>query len=325
MPFFSAVVPDDFGDSMRLDKFVSFSQNGISRSHLKGFLTSILLNGNPSKLSAKVKSGDRIEIEWEDDVPSKIEPEDIPLSILYEDENVTVVNKKQGMVVHPASGNWTGTLVSALLFRWGREALSICDNANNQAETLALRRPGIIHRLDKDTSGVIITARNRASEDFLQKQFALRKNIVKEYVCICVGKLPYKAGKIELNIERDKNDRKKFRATETNAGKKALTLYSVIFSYSNGKETYSLVRVRIKTGRTHQIRVHLKSLGCPILGDPIYGKRPTGTFKSATLMLHARYLKIPLPPLGNLIAFTAPLPPRFLKVMKVLRENFNRE
>ena len=173
VPFFSAKVPSDFKNSLRLDKFVAslptsaFGGNSMNRSKLKSGASEILLNGKNAKVSAKVKAGDEIFIQWEENIPENIEPEDIPLEILYEDENVCVVNKKQGMVTHPAAGNWTGTLVNALLYHWGRESIHQNLTEEVTAEVLARRRPGIIHRLDKDTSGIIITAKNRNAEEFL--------------------------------------------------------------------------------------------------------------------------------------------------------------
>ena len=170
MPFFSEKVPADFEGSIRLDKFIASLPNGMNRSKLKSGVTEILINGKKVKLSAKVQASDQIDIQWEDNIPDDIEPENLPLDIIYEDENVTVVNKKQGMVTHPACGNWNGTLVNALLYHWGRKAVSQLKEGS-ASEILERRRPGIVHRLDKETSGIIITAKNRDSEEFLQKQF----------------------------------------------------------------------------------------------------------------------------------------------------------
>src|SRR5574344_2449630 len=157
MPFFSAKVPSDFSGMLRLDKYIASLPNGMNRSKLKAGVHDIIVNGKREKISVKVKAGDQIDIEWEDNIPDDIEPEKIPISIIYEDENVTVVNKAQGMVTHPAAGNWSGTLVNALLYRWNQKAV----------KNTVSNRPGIVHRLDKETSGIIITARNRLSEDFL--------------------------------------------------------------------------------------------------------------------------------------------------------------
>lgn len=289
MPFFSEKVPADFEGSIRLDKFIASLPNGMNRSKLKSGVTEILINGKKVKLSAKVQASDQIDIQWEDNIPDNIEPENLPLDIIYEDENVTVVNKKQGMVTHPACGNWNGTLVNALLYHWGRKAVSQLKEGS-ASEILERRRPGIVHRLDKETSGIIITAKNRDSEEFLQKQFK-EKSLQKEYILICTGRPPKRTGDICTQIIRDPKNRHRFKAVDdTQQGKFARTIYHCIACYGN----YSLMRVRIKTGRTHQIRVHMKYLGCPILGDSIYNK-PDKNFPNATLMLHSVQLKIRLP------------------------------
>ena len=151
MPYFSTKVPADYNKSERLDKFIASLPNGMNRSKLKSGVTEILINGKKSKLSSKINANDVIDIEWEDNIPDNIEPEDIPLDIIYEDDNVTVVNKKQGMVTHPACGNWNGTLVNALLYHWGREAVKQIKEGSEQ-KILEFRRPGIVHRIDKDRS-----------------------------------------------------------------------------------------------------------------------------------------------------------------------------
>lgn len=318
MPFFSARVPADFAGKIRLDKYIASLPDGMNRSKLKSGVSEIMLNGNRVKLSAKVSAGDQIDIEWEDNIPTDIAPQNIPLDIIYEDKNVTVVNKKQGMVTHPASGNWTGTLVNALLYHWGREAIpQATDIAPSQM--LAQRRPGIVHRLDKDTSGVIITAKNRDAEEWLQAQFKDRR-LGKTYIAIVTGKPPHERGEIRTQIIRDPKDRKRFKAvTDTQSGKSALTLYRLVATYG----PYSLLALTLKTGRTHQIRVHLKYLGCPILGDPLYGRKTTGTvFEGATLMLHAYRLTVRLPHQKSYATFKAKTPVRFRKVMRTLHQNY---
>ena len=313
MPFFSAKVPQDFEGQQRLDKFIASLPNGMNRSKLKSGVTEILVNGKKVKISQKVKSGDQIDIQWEDNIPDDIIPENIPLEILYEDENVTVVNKAQGMVTHPACGNWNGTLVNALLYH---EAVSAVKDGS-EAEILSSRRPGIVHRLDKETSGIIITAKNRDSEEWLQKQFK-EKSLQKEYICICMGRPKCRTGDIRTQIIRDPKNRHRFKAvTDTEDGKFARTIYHCIACYGN----YSLMRVRIKTGRTHQIRVHMKYLGCPILGDSIYSK-PDSLFKDSSLMLHSVQLKIRLPGSAEFTTFRTPTPKRFIEVQKKLRRLF---
>lgn len=319
MPFFKNIVPDNFSDSQRLDKYVSSVEDGMNRSKLKSSVTEILINGKSAKLSSKVKAKDIIEIFYEENIPTDILPEDIPLKIIYEDENVTVVNKEQGMVTHPACGNWNGTLVNALLFHWKRDAI-VEIQSDDISLTLANRRPGIVHRLDKDTSGIIITAKNESSIEWLTNQF-LSKNLHKEYILIVKGRPPASIGDVKTQIVRDSKDRKKFKAViDTESGKFARTLYKVIAYYGN----YSLIRVRLKTGRTHQIRVHMKYLGCPILGDPIYGKVDS-VFPNATLMLHSRQLDIRLPGEKDFTRFNASIPNRFYEVMNELKEKFSKE
>ena len=289
MPFFSVKVPQDYELNQRLDKYIASLPNGMNRSKLKSGINEILINGKKSKISQKIKANDQIDIQWEDNIPDNIEPENIPLDIIYEDNNVTVVNKKQGMVTHPACGNWTGTLVNALLYHWGRESIQQLKEGT-EAEIMERRRPGIVHRLDKETSGIIFTAKNRDSEEWLQKQFKERL-LQKEYIMICTGKPKNRSGDLRTQIIRDPKNRHRFKAViDTDEGKFARTIYHVISTYGN----YSLIRVRIKTGRTHQIRVHMKYLGCPILGDSIYNT-PDKLFPDATLMLHSYQTKIRLP------------------------------
>ena len=168
MPDITIFVPDTTAQ-MRVDKFLSAQEEILvacgcaNRSHLQNIITNLVINGNQGKFSSKIKPGDKIEIEWQEQIPQDIQPQDLPLNIVYEDDDVTVVNKEQGMVTHPAAGNWTGTLVNALLFHWGRGSVETS------------HRPGIVHRLDKDTSGLIITAKNIASETWLQQQFQQRR------------------------------------------------------------------------------------------------------------------------------------------------------
>lgn len=319
MPFFSAKVPAEYSDNERLDKYIATLPNGMNRSKLKSGVTEILINCKKAKLSQKVKAGDQIDIKWEDNIPDNIEPQNIPIDIIYEDENVTVVNKAQGMVTHPACGNWDGTLVNALLYHWGRQGIEQIKKGSD-SEILARRRPGIVHRLDKETSGIIITAKNRDTEEFLQKQFK-DKSLQKEYICIVTGVPKQRSGDIRTQIIRDPKYRQRFKAVDnTDEGKFARTLYHTIATYGN----YSLIRVRLKTGRTHQIRVHMKYLGCPILGDSIYNKEDK-LFPKATLMLHSVQLKIKLPGSNEYSVFRTKVPERFKKIEKTLKAKFPKE
>lgn len=321
MAYFSNKVPLEYNKAERLDKYIANLSDGMNRSKLKSGVVGILVNGKNQKVSYKVKAGDQIDIQWEENVPDNIEPQDIPLDIIYEDENVCVVNKRQGMVTHPACGNWDGTLVNALLYHWGRQAIKeIREGEASADKILANRRPGIVHRLDKETSGIIITAKNRDTEEYLAGLFRDHRKIKKEYICICMGRPQHQHGVVKTQIVRDLRDRKKFRAAvDTEEGKYAETHYSCIACYGE----YSLMRVRIVTGRTHQIRVHMKYLNCPILGDGVYSK-PDRKFPNATLMLNAHKLTIKLPGASSYSEFKNKTPERFREIMKVLHRDFSK-
>jgi 23S rRNA pseudouridine1911/1915/1917 synthase len=299
------VVNETAGTGMRIDRYCALQNDAVSRSRLKNGALTVMVNGQKAKMSRNVRKDDIITVSWEDPIPEQLEAENIPLDILYEDETVTVVNKAQGMVTHPAAGNWSGTLVHALLWHWKRSA----PEGNY--------RPGIVHRLDKDTSGVIVTARNLDSEAWLQNQFRSRK-VYKIYAAILMGIPRIPEGDIRTQIMRDPKNRKKFICSSIpERGRSAHTSYRVIRTYGH----YSLVLFRLHTGRTHQLRVHSRFLGCPILGDPVYGKKDR-LFPDATMMLHARSLRICLPGSETTTLFEAPVPPRFKTVLKALKEEF---
>ncbi len=305
MSSFSAIVSLPDGESSRLDSYIaSMHHSDLTRSRLKNEATKMLVNGISVKLAKKVYNKDTLYIEWEDPIPKEIQPQNIPLQILYEDDDVTVVNKKQGMVTHPANGNWEGTLVNALLFHWGQGA---ADKENV--------RPGIVHRLDKDTSGVIITAKHRKAEEWLQRQF-FNKRTKKIYIAIVHGCPTPSKGEIKTTIARHKHNRKIFMplSVDSQKGKFAWTQYKTLATFGH----YSIILLKIKTGRTHQIRVHLKHIGCPILGDPLYNK-PDSRFKNIGLMLHARKLCIKLPGKSEYSEFKAPLPLHLKNVIVKLR------
>ena len=284
--------------SGRLDSAVALSSS-IPRSVFSLDSVSIILNGRKAKKSTKVKEGDVADIEWTEEVFEGIEAEEIPLSVLFEDDSILVIDKAQGMVVHPGAGVHSGTLVNALVSRYGDDFASSDDE-----------RPGIVHRLDKDTSGVMVIARTPQALEELQKEFA-EHSAEKHYLAVVKGMLPEMHGFVDMNIERDPGDRKKYRATETTRGKSALTEYSVLKILGS----YTLVDVRLHTGRTHQIRVHMKAIGHPILGDPIYGVNDS-RFPGATLMLHSHTLEITHPLTGERMKFESPLPDRFTRVLE---------
>lgn len=288
----------------RLDSYVASNQN-ITRSRLKQGVKSIKVNNKDTKLSCKLKGGEMVEIQFEDPIQEDILPENISLDILYEDEDVTVINKAQGMVTHPGAGNWTGTLVNALLFHW------LNNSQKNDESVLRLEsvtennnRPGIVHRLDKDTSGVIITGKTRKAEEWLQSKFYKRK-VYKEYIAIVKGKPPRGKGEIKTQIVRDPHNRKKFIATDDKTkGKFAHTDYFCLGVYGE----YSLMRLKLHTGRTHQIRVHLAYIGYPVNNDPTYCKKKATDFGQ---MLHSKYIEFVHPRTNKLLSFTVEPPKEF--------------
>ena len=300
MAFYSCTVEENIPSELRLDRYIAEYLKLLTRSQIKVRSLNAILNDKTVKLSRIIKSGDKIELSWKDPEPADLVPEDIFLEIIYENENIAVINKAQGMVVHPGAGNQKGTLANALLFR--------CINLN-AGETF---RPGIVHRLDKDTSGVIIVAYNNETLTFLSEQFKNRK-VQKIYVAIVCNSIKEKtSGRIETYITRDTHDRKKFMVSQ-DKGKNAITFYRVIHSWEN----YSLLLLKPKTGRTHQIRLHLRHIGHPILGDPLYGLKDT-RFPNATLMLHAKKLTLFLPKETKASTFKTALPPRFKDIFRKL-------
>ncbi len=291
----------DFDGTIRIDRYIS--ESGIlGRNQIKERDLKVSCNGKEIKLSTKVKNGQNYHLSWLKEVVVDILPEKMELNIVYEDENCIVIDKEQGVVVHPSIGNYHGTLVQGLLYY----IKNLSDNFGGD-----FMRPGIVHRLDKDTSGIIITAKNSETLEFLSGQFKNRTNL-KEYIAIVKGVPTKKRDTIKSYISRDSNDRKKFMSTiDDKNGKFAETDYVVLSS--NGD--YSLLKLTLKTGRTHQIRVHLKSIGNPILGDPIYS-RIDPKYKDETLMLHSYHLGIMIQGDEELKHFYSPVPQRFIKFMK---------
>ncbi len=243
----------------RIDKFLVAQLEGSSRAKIQKYIgdNRVLVNGKLVRASYKIAPDDRIVVSIPTSAPSdKVVPEDIPLVVIYEDEHLIVVNKPPGMVTHPGHGNWTGTLANALLFH--------C----NKLSTLndAAIRPGIVHRLDKDTSGLMVAAKDDETHASLARQF-FDHTIDREYWSLVWGRLSTAHGVIEADLGRSKSDRKKFTVVEE--GKFAVTEYEVLKEF----EFLSLVRLKLRTGRTHQIRVHLSHIGHPVFGDPTYHGR----------------------------------------------------
>lgn len=282
----------------RLDKHILETHPDFSRSRIEGLIKAgfVTVNGAVAeKAGMKVAEDDEIVVEIPPPVPAVPEPEDIPLEIVFEDEDMVVVNKRPGMVVHPAPGHFTGTLVNALLHH--------CPNLSGIG---GVARPGIVHRLDQDTSGLIVVAKSQAAMDGLVKAFSSHRNIEKTYLAVCHGRPRLDAGRIENLIGRHPVDRKRMAIVEKN-GKTAITNWRVV----GGGGPTTAVECRIETGRTHQIRVHMASLGCPVIGDKTYGKSALDKKLDpvpARQMLHAWKLRLWHPVKGVELSFEAPLP-----------------
>jgi 23S rRNA pseudouridine1911/1915/1917 synthase len=323
------------GGGGRADKYLAEVAGILSRSQLKARGAVLFVNGRKEKLSRALAPGDRLELRWTDEPSHRLEPERLEVDLIYEDERVFVFNKPQGMVTHPAAGNWRGTLANAALWldadRKGKGALpsgATPSGAASESGALCAETPrgeaprgGIVHRLDKDTSGVIIVARDPEVHEFLASQFKNRSTR-KEYWAMVHPAPADDSGYIENFLARDKNNRKKFAGSQTE-GKRASTDYKVLLRWSMvGRREYALVALYPKTGRTHQLRVHMSGIGSPIVGDPIYGRKDQ-LFSEATLMLHARRLKIALPGRAAPSLFKAPLPERF-KIMAAALDRLGR-
>jgi len=304
MPCLSHTVEEQFPQPVRLDRYVSETLRLLSRSQIKARFLTAKINGKDVKNSRIVKQGDILELHWQDSPPVHIIPQDIPLEIIYEDENCIVVNKAQGMVVHPGAGNRQDTLANALYFRRLSRSGKVSDEDTGNV------RPGIVHRLDKDTSGIIIAAFNEEAHAFLAQQFKARSSR-KTYMAIVKGTPEEIKGRIETYIARDPRNRKKFTVSAN--GRNAVTYYKVVNSW----HTHSLLLLRPRTGRTHQLRVHLRHIGHPILGDPIYGNADK-LFPDASLMLHSKSLAIVLPGETEERVFSSQIPRRFTEVIEKL-------
>jgi len=306
---------EDFA-GIRLDKFLTSKFADFSRTKIQGMIKSgtVRVNGSKSKSSYTLNKFDLVEVDKVlDAVVDDIEYEDIDLPIIYEDKEVLVVSKPFGMVVHPSdTGSKQGTVVNAVLNKLkkgvGQEG-----------------RPGIVHRLDKDTSGVLVVAKTSQAYNHLVSQFKLRE-VGKKYVALVKGKLDYKKGKIDSPISRDLKSRKKMAVASRTEGKEAITFYEVLeeFEFTKGKHV-SLVEVEIKTGRTHQIRVHMAAIGYPVVGDNVYGVSSFNrsfceSFDLKRHFLHAKKLSIVLPGKKKKSEFSAPLPLDLKVVLNELRD-----
>lgn len=282
----------------RADVFLA-AKLGVSRSNMQKLLEDghVKRGEKIIKANYKVRAGEMFVVDIPEPEPIEAVPENIPLDIIYEDDDVVVLNKARGMVVHPAPGNYTGTLVNALLYH--------CSNLSGINSAI---RPGIVHRLDKDTSGIMIVAKNDAAHISLSQQIQ-SKTAVRTYIAVVRGNIKTDSGTIETQIARDKTDRKKMTVVKE-GGRDAITDYEVLERF--GK--YTLVRCKLRTGRTHQIRVHMEYLGYPLVGDPKYSpmKTPFGIKGQA---LHSHTLEFTHPRTGERMKFEAPLPEDMHKII----------
>ena len=302
----------------RLDVFLTAHVENATRSKVQRAIKegTVLVDGKTVRPSHQVAPGEVIHITLPRPPPQKALPEEIPLDVVFEDDDLLVVNKPAGMVTHPAYGNYTGTLVNALLFHCNR--LSTLNND---------MRPGVVHRLDKDTSGLLVVAKTETVHAKLARQFA-RRTIGREYQAIVWGKVDPPGGLIETDLGRSKSDRKKMAVVK--AGKKAVTEYALITQF----DYLALIRLKLHTGRTHQIRVHLAHVNHPVFGDPTYNGRhliagpgtPAQKAEVQRLLklmprqaLHARTISFVHPVTGQSVSFESPLPPDMLTVLELLQ------
>lgn len=286
-------------DSQRIDQFLVSRLPELSRSRIQALIKSgdILLNQEKSKAKQQVSSGDQISISIPEEESVVALAEDIPVDVIYEDNDIIVINKAHGMVVHPAAGNTSGTLVNALLHHCKGQLAT-----NEQSQ-----RPGIVHRLDKDTSGCIVVAKNNDSMQSLIKQFHDRTT-EKRYLTIVQSRPIKDKDTIFTHIGRHPVNRLKMTVVNPGSGKSAITDYQVLHHADDGT---CLILCDLHTGRTHQIRVHMVHIGTPILGDPIYAKPNRQAVQPGRLMLHAWQLIIDHPRTGDRMAFEAPIPPEY--------------
>lgn len=291
----------DENHGKRLDQYVSQEVEQLSRVLAADLIKNgqIRIEGRKVKASHRVKKGDLISVHIPPPQEVELTPQDIPLTVVYEDQDLVIIDKPQGMVVHPAHGNWDRTLVNALLFQ-------VQDLSGINGEL----RPGIVHRLDKDTSGLLVVAKNDRSHRHLAEQIKTH-SFTREYTALVHGQVRENQGIIEAPIGRDPRDRKKMAVVA--GGRPSITGYQVLERFAN----YTLVRCRLETGRTHQIRVHMSYLGYPVVGDPLYGPRKNQWGLNKQL-LHASLLTIEHPATGEVMTFQSPLPEYFDSILKEL-------
>ncbi|MBU5259894.1 RluA family pseudouridine synthase [Bacillus pumilus] len=290
--------------SERLDKFLSTTEPEWSRTQVQQWVKDGLIevNGKQVKANYKVQAGDEIKVEIPDPEVLDVEAEPMDLDIYYEDADVLVVNKPRGMVVHPAPGHVSGTLVNGLMA-----------HCTDLSGINGVMRPGIVHRIDKDTSGLLMVAKNDMAHQSLVNQL-VAKTVTRKYTAVVHGIIQHDTGTIDAPIGRDKKDRQSMTVTKESA-KQAVTHFDVIERFQD----FTVVECRLETGRTHQIRVHMKYIGYPLAGDPKYGPRKTVDFNGQ--LLHAGVLGFDHPRTGEYIEFTAPIPADMQAFIDSLRNN----
>lgn len=295
-------IVEDEHINMRLDVFLSMKLDGKSRSFIQNIIEEekVLVNSKIKKSNYRLKEKDKVEIAIPEPVALNVKPEDIPIDILYEDSDIIVVNKPQGMVVHPASGVYNGTLVNALL-----------NHCKDLSGINGVTRPGIVHRIDKDTSGVLVIAKNDNSHNKLSEQFK-EHSMTRVYTAVVEGIVKDDNGTIDASLARHPIDRVKIAVVKE--GRRAVTHYKVIERY----KANTLIECRLETGRTHQIRVHMSYIGHPVVGDPVYGYKKQ-RFNLNGQLLHAKLLGFIHPTTGEYMQFESELPDYFKKVVNILK------
>lgn len=293
-------------EDKRLDAFLVSKMQSLTRSHIQKLIDEgmITVNGSSVKSGTKTKTGMIINVTIPEAKPLAVEAQDIPLDIVYEDDSIIVINKPKNLVVHPAAGNWEGTLVNALLYHC-KDSLS---------DINGVKRPGIVHRIDKDTTGLLVIA--KSNEAHLKLSAQLKKHqIQRTYETIVDGRIKEDSGKISAPIGRHNVNRKKMSVNVKN-GKPAITHFKVLERF----KSHTYIQCELETGRTHQIRVHMSSIGHPVTGDEVYGKR-CSLIDTDGQVLHARFLKLMHPVSNEEMIFEAPLPEYFNVLLNRLRNS----